>query len=165
MSHIRRMSRLSDCLQRTLDELQIPAAHLERSASLPAMALTHMRKGSHPRCDRFDRLLQAIPGLTHRVELVIAYTLDDTPESYREAVEAILRAHLYEWLHVATSEPTVTTLRESATATSRAISNATKARQVLADMGRRLDAGDTMLADWLADTGELLTAAHLPPEA
>lgn len=158
------MSRLSDTLQRTLDELQFTAAHLERQSSLPAMSIKSIYNGSHPRCDRFDRLLQAIPGLTHRVELVIAYTLDDTPESYREAVEAILRAHLYEWLHIATSEPAVTTLREAATATSRAISNATKARKVLADMGRRLDAGDTMLADWLADTGELLTAAHLPAD-
>ncbi len=156
------MSRLSDTLQRTIDELQTSAAHIERTASLPAMSIKNIYNGSHPRCDRFDRLLQAIPGLTHRVELVIAYTLDDTPESYRDAVETILRTHLYDWLHIATSEPDSTTLRETATAASRAVSNATKARKVLADMGKRLDQGDTMLADWLADTGDLLTAPHLP---
>lgn len=156
------MSRLSDTLQRTLDELQQTAAGLERRAELPAMSIKNFFNGSHPRSDRFDRLLQAIPGLTHRTELLIAYILDDCPAAYTAAIEAILRDHLYAWLHARQAAPDTASIVQEITLLARPLSTATLARQVLTAMAQRLDEGDTLLAEWLADTGQLLTSAHLP---
>jgi hypothetical protein len=153
------MSRLADTLQRTLDELQFTAAHVERTADLPAMSLSHIRKGSHPRSDRFDRLLQAIPGLTHRIELLIAYILDDCPAAYVTSLEAILRDHLYPWLQARQAAPDNASIVQEVSLLARPLSTATLARQVLTAMAQRLDEEDTLLAEWLADTGQLLTAA------
>lgn len=158
------MSRLSDTLQRTLDELKYSAAYLERQAELPAMSIKNIFNGAHPRADRFDKLLGAIASLTLRVELLIAYTLDDTPESYTPAMESVLRDHLYAVLK-STTETTITDNIVQEVAANRPLSTATKARQVLDDMRKRLDAGDIILADWLADTGVLLTAPHLPAQS
>jgi hypothetical protein len=156
------MSRLSDTLQRTLDELNLAAAQLERNAELPAMTLAHIRKGSHPRADRFDKLLSSIASLHLRVDLLIAYILDDTPAAYTPDIELVLRTHLTDLLR--SKEGTICTASiVQELSTTRPLSTATLARQVLDQMRHRLDAGDTILADWLADTGTLLTAIHLPP--
>ncbi len=156
------MSRLSDTLQRTLDEIPSSAAALERRAELPAMSIKNIFNGSHPRSDRFDQLLKAIPGLTHRTELLIAYILDDCPDTYTAATEAILRDHLYSWLQSRQSSPDTASIVQEITLLARPLSTATLARQVLTAMAQRLDEGDTLLAEWLADTGQLLTSAHLP---
>lgn len=140
------MSRLSHTLKRTLDELQQTAAGLERRAELPAMSIKNIFNGSHPRSDRFDRLLQAIPSLTHRTELLIAYIVDDCPAAFAAGVGAVLRNHLNPWLQARQASPDTATL----------------ASRILVAMALRLDAGDTLLAGWLADTGRLLTNAHLP---
>ena len=157
------MSRLADTLQRTLDQLGLPAAHLERSADLPPMSVKNIYKGSHPRADRFEKLLSAIASLSHRVDLLIAYILDDTPASYAPDLEHLLRDQLYSLLRAKQTTPGASIVQE-AVAIARPLSAASRARQVLAGMARRLDEGDTVLADWLADTGELLTVAHLPAE-
>lgn len=159
------MSRLSDTLQRTLDECRLTAAQLERSAGLPAMSVKSIHNGCHPRADRFAKLLSALPSLSDQVELLIAYTLDDSPETFTADLEQVLRLHLYEAArishHITDDAPAV--LRESA-ARNRPASIATRAREVLGAMHRRLDDGDTILAEWLADTGELLAAPHLSSE-
>lgn len=158
------MSRLADTLQRVLDELKFSAAHVERQAELPAMSVKNIFKGSHPRADRFDKLLRTISSLPLRVDLLIAYILDDTPDTYTPAIEAVLREHLHTILK-AKEGPISTASIVQELSTSRPLSTATKARQVLDQMRQRLDEGDTTLADWLADTGTLLTAVHLPAES
>ena len=155
------MSRLSDTLQRTLDELNLSAAQLERNADLPAMTLAHIRKGSHPRSDRFDKLLGSIATLSLRVELLIAYVLDDTPDTYTPALEAVLRQHLHTLLQAQEGPVSSSTIIQGL-ASVRPLSTATKARLVLDQMRTRLDEGDIILADWLADTGTLLAGIHLP---
>jgi len=155
------MSRLSDTLQRTIDELGVTAAHLERSSDLPAMSIKSIFNGSHPRADRFDKLLSSIASLHLRVDLLIAYILDDTPATYTSAVETVLRAHLQPLL-LHRKGPISTTAIVQELITTRPLSTATLARTVLDQMRHRLDAGDTILADWLAATGTLLTAIHLP---
>jgi hypothetical protein len=157
------MSRLSDTLQRTLDELNISAAHLERQAALPAMSIKNIFNGSHPRADRFDKLLGSIATLSLRVDLLIAYILDDTPDTYTPSVESVLRGHLHTLLLAQEGPISTDTILQEVSPT-RPLSTATKARQVLDQMRLRLDEGDTTLADWLADTGTLLAAVHLPVE-
>jgi hypothetical protein len=155
------MSRLSDCLALTLDALNLPAVELERLAELPLATLAHIKKGSHPRPDRFDRILAAIPSLQHRVNLAIAYVLDDSPAQLSEALEDILRGHLSAWLtehgHTDTAQPQ--TLREQAAAYGARLSQSARARKVLADMLTRVEGGDLLLTEWLADTGELFARA------
>ena len=160
------MSRLSDTLQRTLDELQLSAAQLERSSELPAMSIKNIFNGSHPRSDRFDKLLSSIPSLHHQVELLIAYVLDDSPSTYTPGLEIVLKEHLLTQLRL-THHSSTSIIQEDVTpyivssSPTRPLTSATKARLVLDQMRLRLDAGDTILADWLADTGTLLTAPHL----
>ena len=97
--------------------------------------------------------------------MLIAYTLDDSPETFTADLEQVLRLHLYEAARIShdITDDAPAVLRES-DARNRPVSIATRAREVLDAMHRRLDDGDTILAEWLADTGELLTAAHLAPE-
>lgn len=158
------MSRLSDTLQRTLDEHHRTAAQLERDAGLPAMSVKSIYNGSHPRADRFAKLLAALPSLSDQVELLIAYTLDDTPAPFCPDLEAVLRLHLYEAARCSRQldETAAAILREDTPR--RPAHAATRAREVLEAMARRLDQGDTLLAEWLADTGELLAAPHLSSE-
>jgi hypothetical protein len=140
----------------------ISARALERHAKLPPMTMGLIKQGSHPRSDRFDRLLQAIPGITHRTELLIAYVLDDCPAAYTAATEAILREHLFPWLQARQADPDTTSRLDDAAPRCLPLSTATLARQVLSAMAQRLVESDARLADWLADPGQLLTAAHLP---
>lgn len=118
---------------------------------------------AHPRTERFEKLLAAIPRLDLRLSLLIAYTLDDTPESHRPAVEAVLNEHLMVWhqTHNPTEAEASAIVVEEATVYRIRPSAASQARQVLDAMRQAIDEGDTDLTHWLATTGQLLLAPHL----
>jgi hypothetical protein len=160
------MSRLSDHLQLALDSLQMPVAALERQAGLPAMTIAHIMRGSHPRPDRAELLLGALPP-QHQADCLLAYILDDCPRRWVGHVEVILADALPAALASDPAAADTSTVSEPATPYTTARkppSNATLARIVLSSLQSQLDAGDSELADWLATTGELLTRPHLPPE-
>jgi hypothetical protein len=117
-------------------------------------------EGRHPRTERFEKLLAAIPSLEHRCKLLIAYVLDDAPESHCPALEQILNEHLLVW-HQAHHPDDSSLVQETPTRTYRPPSAATIARSVLDAMRQAIDSGDSDLTHWLATTGQLLTATHL----
>jgi hypothetical protein len=157
------MSRLSTHLQLALDELKCSARSLEQRAGLPPMTVRGIMDNAHPRTERFEKLLSAIPRLDLRLSLLIAYTLDDTPESQRPAVEAVLNEHLMVWhqTHNPTEGEAIATIAEEATVYRIRPSAASQARQVVDAMRQAIDEGDTDLTNWLATTGQLLLAPHL----
>ena len=158
------MSRLAEQIQLTLDELGLPARTLEVRAGLPHMTVRGIVEGSHPRSERFDRLLAAIPRLDLRISLVTAYILDDCPASEVGAVEAILREHLMGWHTLHDVPVTSSAVVSEPEATYRATpSKAALARVVLDKLRAAVDNGDSELSHWLATTGNLLTTPHLPP--
>jgi hypothetical protein len=126
------------------------------------MTVRGIMDNAHPRTERFEKLLGAIPSLEHRCKLLIAYVLDDAPQNQGPALEQILNEHLLAW-HEAhgTQEGRV---QELPTRSCRPLSDASIARAVLDAMRSQIDAGDSELAHWLATTGQLLTAAHLMPQ-
>jgi len=156
------MSRLSERLQLVMDEIKISARALESRAGLPTMTVRGIMDNAHPRTERFEKLLRAIPSLEHRCELLTAYILDDCPESHRPSVEAICQQHLLTW-HQQHSAPESSHVAEAATGYRARPSTATQARAVLDNMRAAVDAGDSALSEWLATTGPLLTPSHLPP--
>jgi hypothetical protein len=158
------MSRLSECLQLTLDELKLSGRGLEQAAGMPAMTVGGIMEGRHPRSERFDKLLAAIPRLDLRIRLITAYVLDDAPPSEVPALEAILQEHLIIWHQQ--HDPTVddTRVAEPETAYRITLSTAAQARLILDRLRAAVDAGDSELSHWLATTGHLLTSPHLPPD-
>ena len=158
------MSRLSECLQLTLDELKLSGRGLEQAAGMPAMTVGGIMEGRHPRSERFDKLLAAIPRLDLRLRLITAYVLDDAPPSEVPALEAILQEHLLTWHQQ--HDPTVddTHVAEPETAYRVSLSTAAQARLILDRLRAAVDAGDSELSHWLATTGHLLTSPHLPPD-
>jgi nitric oxide reductase activation protein len=153
------MSRLSEQLQLALDQLDLTARSLEARADLPHMTVSGISSGRHPRTERFEKLLAAIPSLEHRCKLLIAYVLDDAPESHCPAIEQILSEHLLAWHQAHGTEDGV--VQELPTRSYRPRSDASLARTVLDTMRHAIDSGDSELAHWLATTGQLLTAPHL----
>ena len=158
------MSRLSEQIQLALDELSLPARTLEQRANLPHMTIRGIVEGAHPRSERFDKLLAAIPRLDLRLRLITAYVLDDAPPSEVPAIEAILQEHLLTWhqQHDLTVDDTRVAEPEAPYRTTP--SKAAQARLILDRLRAAVDAGDSELSHWLATTGHLLTSPHLPPE-
>jgi nitric oxide reductase activation protein len=153
------MSRLSTHLQLVLDEIPMTARALEQRAGLPTMTVRGIMDNAHPRTERFEKLLAAIPSIEHRCKLLIAYVLDDAPESHCPAIEQILSEHLLAWHQAHGTEDGV--VQELPTRSYRPRSDASLARTVLDTMRHAIDSGDSELAHWLATTGQLLTAPHL----
>lgn len=155
------MSRLSEQLQLALDQLDLTARSLEARADLPHMTVSGISSGRHPRTERFEKLLAAIPSLEHRCRLLIAYVLDDAPETHCPALEQILNEHLLAW-HQAHGQPVGLVQEIAPIGYKPQRSNATIAREVLEAMRTAIDCGDSELTHWLATTGRLLSAPHLP---
>jgi len=156
------MSRLSEQLQLALDQLELTARSLEARADLPHMTVSGITSGRHPRTERFEKLLAAIPSLEHRCKLLIAYVLDDAPDSHCAALEQILNEHLLAW-HQAKGHAEGLVQEIAPVGYKAQRSNATIAREVLESMRQAIDHGDSELAAWLANTGILLTTSHLEP--
>jgi hypothetical protein len=155
------MSRLSTHLQLVLDEIPMTARALEQRAGLPTMTVRGIMDNAHPRTERFEKLLAAIPSLEHRCRLLIAYVLDDAPETHCPALEQILNEHLLAW-HQAHGQPVGLVQEIAPIGYKPQRSNATIAREVLEAMRTAIDNGDSELTHWLATTGRLLSAPHLP---
>lgn len=113
-----------------------------------------IKQGAHPRAERMAKLLAAVPHDTAR-ELLTAYLLDDCPTDWVDRVTILVEA----------SDTSDSKLQEPTTSYRVQLSTAGLARQILAQMSAALDAGDTLLADWLATTGRLLVSPHLSPRA
>ena len=153
------MSRLSETLQITLDQLSLSGRGLEQRGELPAMTVGGIMEGRHPRTERFEKLLAAIPSLEHRCKLLIAYVLDDAPETQCPAIEQILNEHLLAWHQAHGTKDGV--VQDLPTRSYRPRSDASLARSVLDAMRQAIDSGDSDLTHWLATTGQLLTTPHL----
>jgi hypothetical protein len=123
------------------------------------MTVRGIMDNAHPRTERFEKLLAAIPSLEHRCKLLIAYILDDAPETQCPAIEQILNEHLLAWHQAHGTEDGV--VQELPTRSYRPRSDASLARTVLDAMRSAIDSGDSELAHWLATTGQLLTTPHL----
>ena len=136
------------------------ARALEQRAGLPTMTVRGIMDNAHPRTERFEKLLAAIPSLEHRCQLLIAYVLDDAPDSHCQALEQILNEHLLAW-HQAKGEADGLVQAIAPVGYKAQRSNATIAREVLEAMRQAIDSGDSELAAWLAITGSLLTSSHL----
>jgi hypothetical protein len=158
------MSRLSECLQLTLDALKISARGFETKANLPHMTVGGIMDGRHPRSERFDKLLAAIPRLDLRIRLITAYVLDDAPPSEVPAIEAILQEHLLTWHQEHDPSVDDTRVAEPEAPYRVTLSTAAQARLILDRLRAAVDAGDSELSHWLATTGHLLTSPHLPPD-
>ena len=140
------------------------ARGLEQRASLPSMTVRGIFDESHPRTERFERLLAAIPRLDLRIDLLIAYILDDTPESQRPGVEAVLREHLLAWHQAHSTEATSPDhVAEVAPPYRLPLSDVALARAVIDALSRAIADGDQELTHWLATTGQLLTQPRLNP--
>jgi hypothetical protein len=124
------MSYLAVKVRNYVNQPGITAMGLEKSAGIPTATITHILRDSHPRPDRFGRLLRVLPAAV-AIEWLTAYLLDDVPEQWRERVQIIING-----VH---DEPS--TLREpepdyGPPDTARAISRLTAAMEKDAELGR-----------------------------
>jgi hypothetical protein len=83
------MSYLAVKVRNYVNQPGITAMGLEKSAGIPTATITHILRDSHPRPDRFGRLLRVLPSQV-AVEWLTAYLLDDVPDAWRERVQIII---------------------------------------------------------------------------
>lgn len=124
------MSYLAVKVRNYVTQPGVTALGLEKSADVPATTISNILRDSHPRPDRFGRLLRVLPTAV-AIEWLTAYLLDDVPEQWRERVQIIING-----VH---DEPS--TLREpepdyGPPDTARAINRLTAAMEKDAELGR-----------------------------
>jgi hypothetical protein len=83
------MSYLAVKVRNYVTQPGVTALGLEKSADVPATTISNILRDSHPRPDRFGRLLRVLPSQV-AVEWLTAYLLDDVPDAWRERVQIII---------------------------------------------------------------------------
>jgi len=86
---IHTMSYLAVKVRNYVTQPGVTALGLEKSADVPATTISNILRDSHPRPDRFGRLLRVLPSQV-AVEWLTAYLLDDVPDAWRERVQIII---------------------------------------------------------------------------
>jgi len=83
------MSYLAVKVRNYVTQPGVTALGLEKSADVPATTISNILRDSHPRPDRFGRLLRVLPSQV-AVEWLTAYLMDDVPDAWRERVQIII---------------------------------------------------------------------------